>query len=183
MRQRSFKENATDARRLESSNALVMKILKKSDKMPTGKETSLQTTAHTKDEKTPHSDNETSHAEDGEKLLAAWLSLNAKKTNPYPNVEKVNGFSESSFNSLNMSDGISNENSSKIAPFAADPRDVPQASSGTSIQKNNPRELIPSPDANIDADDMECCSNDQPDFTSNVSESASKIRAAKEDCK
>lgn len=182
--QRSFKANATDARRLESSNALVMKGLKKSGKMPAGKEMSLQTTAHTKDETTPHSDNETSRTEDGEKLLATWLSLNAKKMNTsYPNVKKVNGFSKSSFNSLNTSDGISNENPSKIAPFATDPRDVPQASSGTSIQKNKAREIISSPDANVDADDMGWCLNDQSTFTSNVSESVSKIRAAKEDCK
>ena len=181
--QRSFKENATDARRLESSNALVMKGLKKSGKMPTGKEISLQTNAHTKDETTPHSDDEKSRTEDGEKLLAAWLSLNAKKMNPYPNVEKVNGFSKSSFNSLNASDGISNEKSLKIASFATDPRDVPQASSGTNIQKNKAREIISSPDANVDADEMGCCSNDQPAITSNVSESVSRISAAKKDCK
>ena len=181
--QQPFKEKATDARRLENGNALVMKGMKKSGKMPTGKEISLQTTAHTKDETTSHYDNETARTEVGEKLVAACLNLNAKNTNTYPNLEKVNGFSKSSFNSLNASCGISNETPLKIAPFATDPRDVPQASSGTSIQKNKASEIISSPDANVDADGTGCCSNDQPTFTTNMSESVSKIRAGEKDCK
>lgn len=176
-------ENATDAHHLASSNASIMKISEKSNEMVTGTEMRLQTTVRTKDETTPHSDDEMSRTEDGEKLLAAWLSLNAKKPNSYPNVEKVNGFSKSSFNSLKTSDGISNENFAKTARFATDPRDVTQASFGTTIQKEKARELISSPDANVDAADMGCCTNEQPAFTSNVSKSVCKVRAAKIDCK
>lgn len=151
--------------------------LKKNDKKPNGKKPSLQTAAHTNGDTSPYFVYDTSSPEDGDEVLATWLSLKSKSISSSPTVKKMDGSSEISFNSLDTSIGIAIENSSKTTSLATDSADVAQGSSSTSFQKNKAKELISNYDAIFDDDDMACYSNDQLRLTSNVSESLSKAKS------
>lgn len=152
--------------------------LKKNDKMPSGKKPSLQNAAHTNGNSSPYFVYDTSSAEDGDEVLATWLSLNSKSISSSPTAKRMDGSSEISFNSLDTSIGIAIENSSKTTSLATDSGDVAQGSSSTSFHKHKARELNSNYDTNFD-DDMACYSNDQLRPTSNVSESISKAKPTK----
>lgn len=170
---------------MESRDGLTTRVLKKSNKKHSGKKSSLHTTTHASDKRLPCFYNDTSSGEDGEKVLAKWLSLSSKPLNPGPSANTVNDLSENSVNSLNTSDGNSIEKSSKTS-LATDSGDAPQGTSGTSLQKNEARKLILSREASVGADDLACRSSDQPILTSNAYGSFSRtksIRAIEEESK
>lgn len=180
---RSYREPARNTSGLESNDTLPTNGWKTSYKVSNGKKPSLRTSAYANDKTSPYIDHDSTSAEDGEEVLATWLSLDPKATNPYRTTEKLNGFSESLFNSLNTSDDISVGKSPEITSSATDLGDVPCGLSSTSYQKNNVREIISSRNASVDTDGMAYCSNDQPNLTSNVSKSlvtTTAIRGTKE---
>lgn len=166
MRQR--RRRAEDECRLRNGNALTTKGLKKSNKKPRGKKPSLQKASHANGKMATYFVYDTSSAEDGEEVLATWLSLNSKSINPSPVTRKGIDLTEISFNSPNTSNGISIEGSSKITSGVTDLRDVPQGSSSTSFRKNESKKLTSSHDA-----------NDQSNLTSNPSESLSRAKSIK----
>lgn len=180
---RSYREPARNTSGFESNDTLPTRGWKTSYKVSSGKKPSLRTSAYAKDKSSPYIDHDSTSAEDGEEVLATWLSLDPKATNPYQTTEKLNGFSENSFNSLNTSDDISVGKSPEITSSATGLGDVPCGLSSTSYQKNNASEIISSRNASVDTGDMAYCSNDQPNLTSNVSESlvtTKTIRGTKE---
>lgn len=166
MRQR--RRRAKDECHLGNGDALTIKGSKKSNKKPKGKKPSLQKAAYANGKMSQYFVYDTSSAEDGEEVLATWLSLNSKSINPSPAVRKVNDLTEISFNSLNTSNGASIEESSKITSVVTDLGDVPQGSSGTSFRKNEATKLTSSHDT-----------NDQSNLTSNLSESLSTAKSIK----
>lgn len=184
--QQAYGEKARDQYRLESSDELATRSLRKNDQKPKGQKNqyrlgssdksitrrlrksdekptpNLQIAAPASGKRSPCSVHDTSSAEDGEAVLATWLSLSSNMTSPRPTAKKVNGFLKSSSKSLNTSIGNSVEGS-ELTSLGTDHGNVSQ---GTSFQSNKARELISNHDKSVDANDMACILKDQPNVTS-----------------